>query len=288
LEIRFPRFDYDGVAASLGLRETEDFVRLYMAPGTQHCYEGPGPSFFGQVDLSALGPAAQQFSTDTDPQHNISSALERWAEEGIAPGPIVATKYVNDLDPSQGVKMTDAVQFARRDHVANSVELVDAARVIERGAAASVHHIGTGKGDRAHWVAGVSGVIEVRAPDVGIQRPRTDCPIGGGERSHGGKLALQRADQAECVVSLDGRRAEGRGVLPGHHARGVPHVIKLDEFSLARDAAVHRGKHETVDEGVPISGCDREAAAIVGSHRVGVDPDGAGNSFETSDGPGTQ
>jgi feruloyl esterase len=24
----------------------------------------------------------------------------------VAPGPIIATKYVNDLDPSQGVKMT--------------------------------------------------------------------------------------------------------------------------------------------------------------------------------------
>ncbi len=97
---------YNGVAASLGLRETKDFVRLYMAPGMQHCYEGPGPSFFGQFDPSTLGPAAQQFSFDTDPQHNISRALEKWVEEGIAPGPIVATKYVNDLDPSQGVKMT--------------------------------------------------------------------------------------------------------------------------------------------------------------------------------------
>ena len=27
-------------------------------------------------------------------------------EKGVAPGPIIATKYVNDLDPSQGVRMT--------------------------------------------------------------------------------------------------------------------------------------------------------------------------------------
>ncbi len=97
---------YDTVKANMGPHETEDFVRLYMAPGMQHCYEGPGPNFFGQFDLSTLGPTTRQLSTNRDPQHNISSALEQWVEESVAPGPIIATKYVNDLDPSQGVKMT--------------------------------------------------------------------------------------------------------------------------------------------------------------------------------------
>jgi serine/threonine protein kinase len=97
---------YNGVAGRLGLPETDSFVRLYMTPGMQHCYEGPGPNFFGQFDLSTLGPAAQRLSTGMDPQHNIFSALKQWVEKGIAPGSIVATKYVNDLDPSQGIKMT--------------------------------------------------------------------------------------------------------------------------------------------------------------------------------------
>src|SRR6202521_65751 len=97
---------YDTVKANMGPHETEDFVRLYMAPGMQHCYEGPGPNFFGQFDLSTLGSKTRQLSTNRDPQHNISSALEQWVEGSIAPGPIIATKYVNDLDPSQGVKMT--------------------------------------------------------------------------------------------------------------------------------------------------------------------------------------
>ena len=34
------------------------------------------------------------------------SAVERWVETGVAPQKVIATKYVNDLDPSQGVKMT--------------------------------------------------------------------------------------------------------------------------------------------------------------------------------------
>jgi hypothetical protein len=95
---------YDSIVAKLGSQDTENFVRLYMAPGMQHCYGGPGPNFFGQFDLSLLGPNPP--STNMDPQHNISSALEQWLEKGVAPGPIIATKFVNDLDPSQGVKMT--------------------------------------------------------------------------------------------------------------------------------------------------------------------------------------
>lgn len=97
---------YNGVAARLGSHDTESFARLYMAPGMQHCYGGPGPNFFGQFDLSALGPAAEQLHINTDPEHNISSALEEWVEKSIAPGSIIATKYFNDLDPAQGVKMT--------------------------------------------------------------------------------------------------------------------------------------------------------------------------------------
>jgi feruloyl esterase len=97
---------YDSVVAKLGSGQTESFVRLYMAPGMQHCNGGPGPNFFGQFDLSAVGGNHQQVSTPSDPQHNISSALEQWVEKGVAPAAIIATKYVNDLDPSKGVKMT--------------------------------------------------------------------------------------------------------------------------------------------------------------------------------------
>jgi serine/threonine protein kinase len=96
---------YDSVAANMGLQDTEGFVRLYVAPGMHHAFLGPGPNFFGQVDLASIG-GPPGIPTPTDPQHNISSALVEWVEKGVAPGPIIATKYVNDLDPSQGIKMT--------------------------------------------------------------------------------------------------------------------------------------------------------------------------------------
>ncbi len=86
---------YDSVVKKMG-SGTSDFMRLFMAPGLQHCFMGPGPNSFGQ---GSLGPQG-------DPEHDVLSAVERWVESGVAPQKIIATKYVNDLDPSQGVKMT--------------------------------------------------------------------------------------------------------------------------------------------------------------------------------------
>jgi feruloyl esterase len=97
---------YNAVLATMGSADADTFLRLYMAPGMQHCYGGPGPNFFGQFDPSALGGNPQQAPIATDPEHNIFSALEQWVEAGVVPGSVVATKFVNDLDPAQGVRMT--------------------------------------------------------------------------------------------------------------------------------------------------------------------------------------
>src|SRR5579863_901628 len=86
---------YNSVVAAMGGQNVNAFLRLYMASGMQHCGGGPGPSSFGQ---GGPGPG--------DAQHNIYTAIEQWVEKGVAPDRIVATKYVNDQDPTQGVKMT--------------------------------------------------------------------------------------------------------------------------------------------------------------------------------------
>jgi feruloyl esterase len=86
---------YESVVARMGAA-TNDFVRLFMAPGLQHCFMGPGPNSFGQIPSGPHG----------DAEHDASSAVERWVESGVAPQKIIATKYVNDLDPAEGVKMT--------------------------------------------------------------------------------------------------------------------------------------------------------------------------------------
>ncbi len=86
---------YRSVVSKMGAAETESFVRLYMAPGMQHCGGGAGPNSFGQ-EPGATG----------DPQHNIASALEHWVEDGAAPGPIVAAKYKTGANPASGIVRT--------------------------------------------------------------------------------------------------------------------------------------------------------------------------------------
>jgi len=86
---------YRSVLSKMGRMSAASFVRLYLAPGMQHCTGGPGPDSFGQ------GGFAQG-----DPQHDMESALERWVEEGIPPGTIIATQYNTDSDPASGVLRT--------------------------------------------------------------------------------------------------------------------------------------------------------------------------------------
>lgn len=87
---------YNQVAATMGPKNIDKFVRLYMVPGMQHCGGGPGPNSFGQ---------GGGLPTD-NPEHNAYMALEQWVEKGVAPSKIIATKFVDDLNPAKGVKMT--------------------------------------------------------------------------------------------------------------------------------------------------------------------------------------
>ena len=74
---------YESVRKTMGPAETDSFLRLYMVPGMQHCWGGPGTDMFGQ--LGFLGP-------QNDPQHNMYVALEQWVEEGSAPTSLIASK----------------------------------------------------------------------------------------------------------------------------------------------------------------------------------------------------
>jgi feruloyl esterase len=89
---------YEQVAGAMGQQAADSFVRLYMVPGMQHCFQGPGTDSFGE-------PGA---TVPKDPEHDMQLALERWVEKGVAPSVIVATRYVDD-DAAKGVQMTRPV-----------------------------------------------------------------------------------------------------------------------------------------------------------------------------------
>jgi len=83
------------VQDKMGAKQTDQFMRLYLVPGMQHCSGGPGPDSFGQDRVDAAAP-----------EHSVSKALERWVENGEAPNQIVATKYKAATDPASGVART--------------------------------------------------------------------------------------------------------------------------------------------------------------------------------------
>jgi len=90
---------YNRVVEAAGEQQAAGFVRLFMAPGMQHCAGGPGPVDFGQ-----WGPDGDAPARDAD--HNIYLAMEAWVESGKAPERIVAAKLVE-----KGRKST--VKFTR-------------------------------------------------------------------------------------------------------------------------------------------------------------------------------
>jgi len=65
---------FTSVRQKMGGRETDDFARLFMAPGMQHCAGGVGPNTFDAV-----------------------SALELWVEKGTKPAQLDATHRTNGV-----------------------------------------------------------------------------------------------------------------------------------------------------------------------------------------------
>lgn len=87
---------FKDVQKAIGKKATDGAVRLYMVPGMQHCFGGPGASSFGQ--FGGL--------TSPDPEHDIHVALEQWVEKGLAPGILIGAKAADEPGASQPAQMT--------------------------------------------------------------------------------------------------------------------------------------------------------------------------------------
>jgi feruloyl esterase len=78
-------------------QQTRTYYRLFMVPGMAHCFNGSGANNFGN-NWGVPNP-------NTDPDHDVISALDRWVEKGVAPEKLIATKFVDDK-PEKGVART--------------------------------------------------------------------------------------------------------------------------------------------------------------------------------------
>ena len=76
---------YENVAGKMGQKSAEEFLRVYLVPGMQHCGGGPGATVFGG---------------------NLQLALERWVEGGTAPAEVIATKLKTATKPEDGAART--------------------------------------------------------------------------------------------------------------------------------------------------------------------------------------
>lgn len=75
---------YEKVRTQQGSQQaTDDFFRLFLAPGMGHCSGGTGPTVFGNG-----GTQAPNATADND----LLKALDRWVEQGVAPDAMIASR----------------------------------------------------------------------------------------------------------------------------------------------------------------------------------------------------
>lgn len=87
---------YKNVQQKIGKQKAENFVRLYMIPGMEHCLGGPGASAFGQFGIES----------EKGPKYGLFDSLENWVEKGSPLEDVVATKFERGQPSEKKVLVT--------------------------------------------------------------------------------------------------------------------------------------------------------------------------------------
>jgi feruloyl esterase len=74
---------YKQVQKTMGDQKAESFTRLYMIPGMEHCFGGPGATAFGQFGIG----------TAKGPSNGLFDSLQDWVEKGAPDDAVFATKF---------------------------------------------------------------------------------------------------------------------------------------------------------------------------------------------------
>ncbi|RMZ80407.1 hypothetical protein DV736_g6667, partial [Chaetothyriales sp. CBS 134916] len=84
----------------------DSFYRLFEIPGMGHCARSlvAAPWYInGAGQAGSLGSGVRGVPGFNDAQHDAVLALTKWVEDKVAPTTLIATKYTNDTDYTQGV-----------------------------------------------------------------------------------------------------------------------------------------------------------------------------------------
>jgi TonB family protein len=169
---------YNSVEEALGPGKPTLFMRLFMVPGMQHCGEGPGANSFGQ------------FAAAGDADHDLSLALERWVERGIAPDKLIATKFVDDK-PEKGVAMTRPLCPYPQ----------------------SAKYKGTGDTNNAASFECVTTLVKLSALDLASMKPPRAIDTPEPDYSREGKgQGIQGVVRLDVIIGTDGRVHNARVV----------------------------------------------------------------------------
>ncbi|ERS97077.1 feruloyl esterase [Sporothrix schenckii 1099-18] len=84
----------------------DDFLRLFMIPGMQHCYGTAvdAPWYInGEFQADLMGTGLWSVPGFADAKHDALLALMEWTESGRAPDEIIATTWKTSTNPLSGV-----------------------------------------------------------------------------------------------------------------------------------------------------------------------------------------
>jgi hypothetical protein len=98
---------YNRTVGALGDGGVDEFMRMFLVPGLQHCWnttvDAPW-SFGGAFQAGMMGSGVWSVPGFENAEHDALLALVDWVEEGRAVDRIVATTWNKPMDPASGVK----------------------------------------------------------------------------------------------------------------------------------------------------------------------------------------
>ncbi|KAG6864763.1 hypothetical protein C0991_007289 [Blastosporella zonata] len=74
---------YNLISQTLAMPSLDDFYRLFLIPGMNHCGGGPGATAFGQGGLES--------NVVNTSSHNVLLAIVDWVEKGVGPDNVIGT-----------------------------------------------------------------------------------------------------------------------------------------------------------------------------------------------------